>query len=130
MLVVAASCGGRADVRSARAYGLVEVEQRFTESRGVYIEGAYSYVALTTPEGEPVGEERRYPEDGYRTTFRLDAGRYRAESWQRPCSAYCSANTLGPPVDRCSAEFEIEPGEAIRLRIEVRRAEGCDIEVE
>jgi hypothetical protein len=105
----------------------VEIEQYVAAGDVTYVEGSYSYVAVTAADGDDVLERRLPDANPTRTTVRLDPGRYRLESWQRPCDGDCSR--LGPPADRCARDFELRPRTPLLLRIDVRPSRGCDIVV-
>jgi hypothetical protein len=104
----------------------LHVLQVWDETVGLYVEGARSYIAVETRGGRELLElELRQTAEGYEQAVRLDPGDYRLLSWQRPSSG---GGDYDPPTDRCSAPFTLTPDEPIRVRIEVRAAEGCTIE--
>jgi hypothetical protein len=57
--------------------------------------------------------------------IRLDPGRYRLVSWQRPCDGSC--DSLDAPTDRCEQTFALEPNRPAAASIEVRASSGCRI---
>jgi hypothetical protein len=107
----------------------LHVLQVWDESVGLYVEGAASYVRVETAAGDEVLEvELQSTPAGYETRVRLDPGRYKRLSWQRPSSGV--SDLFGPPTDRCDAQFEVLPKTPVEASIEVRAAQGCTITFE
>jgi hypothetical protein len=109
--------GGPVDVR---------VRQVLDPSKGLYIEGSYSYVRVERPDGEEVLKERL---EGERILLRLVPGEYRLISFQRPCDANCGF--LDPPTDRCEGLIMVRrAAEPLNVVVTVSPGEGCTIETE
>jgi hypothetical protein len=101
-------------------------------SKGLYIEGSYSYVRVERPDGEEVlkerlGKERECSESECvsELVLRLDSGEYRLVSFQRPCEGNC--DFLDPATDRCDRLIEVRRGEALNVVVTVHPGEGCTI---
>jgi hypothetical protein len=130
VVVAAMGCGGDDEhtATSADAADL-HVLQVWDKSAGLYVEGARSFVAVESLEGEEVLEvELQATPAGHETTILLDPGRYKLLSWQRPSAG--GGGVYDPPTDRCDAEFEILLKTPVEAAIEVRAAEGCTIAFE
>jgi hypothetical protein len=112
----------------------VRIRQIYDISKGMYVEGAYSYVRVEDLSGKQLverrlGDQRQLDEVTLvsTTTLNLDPGTYRLFSYQRPCSGNCGY--LDPPTDRCSQRITVEPGTPLAVTVSVAPAEGCTIEV-
>ena len=111
----------------------VQVRQLYDISKGVYVEGAYSYVRVDDLDGDTL-VEKKLDDPTQRddrtfvsaTALSLDPGTYRLVSYQRPCDGTCAY--LDPPTDRCSREIVVQPGDNAPVTIRVRPGEGCTIE--
>ena len=134
---VLAGCGGGDDEPAVTSPGTepvatssgtaeLHVLQVWDESVGLYVEGARSFVRVDTAAGDEVVEmELQSTPSGHEATIRLDPGRYRLLSWQRPSSG--ASGVYDAPTDQCDAPFEIKPQTPVEAQIEVRAAEGCTI---
>jgi hypothetical protein len=96
-------------------------------SRGspIPIEGAYSYVRVSRPDGSQVVRRRLTRGRPLATTMPLAPGRYRLQSWQRTCDGNCGY--LDAPSDRCARWFRVERGRRLNARITVTYGSGCRI---
>ena len=89
------------------APGTLDLRQSIDRSRGIYVEGAVSYVRVRGVRGRLVVAKRvRRPR--FRMQRRLAPGLYRVISYQRPCDGNCG--TLDPPTDRCARRVRILSG--------------------
>ena len=131
-----AACGGTetgGPAETQQEAASVRVRQLYDISRGVYVEGAYSYVRVDDLDGDTV-VERKLDDPTRRddrtfvstTTLTLDPGTYRLVSYQRPCEGNCGY--LDPPTDRCAREIVVEAGTPLAVTISLQPGEGCSIE--
>jgi D-alanyl-D-alanine dipeptidase len=109
------------------ARGTLDYRQTFDTSRGMYIEGAFSYVRVSDARGRVV-LERAYQRGRFRLRHPLPAGRYRVRSFQRPCDGNCG--TLDPPMDSCSRRLRVLPRGRTVVRVSVRPGRGCRMRVD
>jgi hypothetical protein len=134
------SCGGTERTDPGAPTGPeaagVHIRQIYDVSKGMYVEGAYSYVRVEDLSGKKLverrlGDQRSIDEVTLvsTTTLNLDPGTYRLLSFQRPCEAICGGDSLDPPTDRCSQRITVEPGSPLAVTVSVAPAEGCTIEV-
>lgn len=110
----------------------VRVRQLYDISKGVYVEGAYSYVRVDDLDGDAL-VEKKLDDSTQRddrtfvsaTALSLEPGTYRLISYQRPCSGNCSY--LDPPTDRCAREIVVEAGAPLDVTISLQPGAGCTI---
>jgi hypothetical protein len=135
--IVVAACGGTETVRPADTQPpgsvTVRVEQLYDMSKGMYVEGAFSYVRIEDANGNELVEKRLDDSEQAddlvptsTTTLGLDPGTYRLVSYQRPCDGNCGY--LDPPTDKCSREIVVDSGGPMTVTIRVQPGEGCTIE--
>ncbi len=106
------------------APGTLDLRQSFDHSRGVYVEGAVSYVRVRGVRGKLVVAKRsRRP--AFRMLRHLAPGRYRVISYQRPCDGNCGM--LDPPTDRCAGRVRILSGGLTKVAVRVRPGRRCTI---
>jgi hypothetical protein len=134
------ACGGTETTDPGATMGPeadgVRIRQIYDISKGMYVEGAYSYVRVEDLSGKQLvegrlGDERQLDEVTLVSTItlNLDPGTYRLLSYQRPCELNCGGGYLDPPTDRCSQRITVEPGSPLAVTVSVAPAEGCTIEV-
>jgi hypothetical protein len=131
--LVAPACGDSSEPAGEGSGPVdVRIQQVLDFSKGLYIEGSYSYVRVERPDGEEVlrerlGEERECSESECvsKLVLRLDPGEYRLVSFQRPCEGNC--DLLDPATDSCDRLIEVRPGEALNVVVTVHPGEGCTI---
>jgi len=123
--VFASGCGGTSSVEATdpAASDLV-VERTFVEGVA-YAEGAISYVRVETADSETIAEETLPDANPAEVTLRLDPGRYRLRSWQRPCDGNCEQ--LDPPTDECDKAFTMRPNQRLRATVNIRPSLACEI---
>lgn len=119
------ACGGAETVPHSNKGGAsLRVVHVVDPSGGLYVEGSIWHLRIVDSaedevlDGNPKGD---------RASLELERGRYRLESYERPCDGTCSH--LDPPVDACSRELTAERGKTVAIRITVRPAKGCTIAV-
>jgi hypothetical protein len=130
LLVVASGCGGDEGYTATSPDAAdLRVTLIWDESGGLYAEGARSFVAVESRDGDRLLETELQPTArGHEAAIRLDPGEYRVVSWQRPCDGSC--DTLDPPTDRCVETFVLRGETSVSARIDVRAGEGCTIAFE
>lgn len=104
------------------APGTLDMRQSLDRSRGLYTEGAVSYVRVLSTRGRVV-VARRVRRPRFRMKRELVPGHYRVISYQRPCDGNCQR--LDPPTDRCARAIEILSRGLTEVRIRVRPGHGC-----
>jgi D-alanyl-D-alanine dipeptidase len=104
------------------APGTLDLRQSLDRSRGLYVEGAVSYVRVRSTRGRLV-VSRRVRKPRFRMKRRLLPGHYRVISYQRPCDGNCAL--LDPPTDRCARPVRILSGGLTEVAIRVRPGRGC-----
>ena len=87
--------------------GTLDLRQSFDHSRGLYVEGSFSYVRVRGVRGK-LAVARRSSRPRFRMLRRLAPGRYTVINYQRPCDGNCG--TLDPPTDRCARRVRILSG--------------------
>ena len=97
----AGGAGPTADA-AANARGRIVFTARFDASAGPYAEGSVPFVAVRKAGGALV-EERRVSSG--RTVISLPRGRYRLDSYWRPCDGPCGPDDV--PLDRCAKRLSI-----------------------
>ena len=102
--------------------GTLDLRQVLDHSRGVYVEGAVSYVRVRGIRGKLV-VAKRVNRPLFRMQRRLASGRYRVISYQRPCDGNCE--TLDPPTDRCARRVRILSAGLTEVGIRVRPGRRC-----
>jgi D-alanyl-D-alanine dipeptidase len=110
------------------ARGTLDYRQVLDTSRGVYVEGSFSYVAVTDARGRVVLEREYRLTARFRLRHKLPEGRYRVTSFQRPCDGNCSE--LGPPTDSCTRRFRVLPRGRTLVRATVRPGRACRMAIE
>ena len=100
--------------------GVLEANQRFDFSGGVYTEGSLSYLRVRH-RGRLIRQRSRAGALGLR--LRLRPGLYRVTSFQRPCQGNC--DLLDPPRERCSRRVRVWAGETSSARVVTRPFRGC-----
>jgi hypothetical protein len=55
--------------------------------------------------------------------LQLAPGHYFVTSYQRPCDLTCEITY--PPVDRCTSQVEVAPGDDVVFTVEVASGDGC-----
>jgi hypothetical protein len=131
--LVAPACGDESEPAGGASGPVdVRIEQVVDFSKGLYIEGSYSYIRVERPDGEEVlkerlgnGRECSESECVSEIVLRLVPGEYRFVSFQRPCDGNCGF--LDPPTDRCDHLVEVRAGDAQNVVATVRPGEGCTI---
>jgi D-alanyl-D-alanine dipeptidase len=113
---------------AAASGATLDYRQVLDASRGVYVEGSFSYVSVTGAGGQPVLERQDPLTARFRLSHKLAAGRYRVTSYQRPCSGTCAR--LDPPTDSCTRRFRLLPRGRTLVRATVRPGRGCRIAIE
>jgi zinc D-Ala-D-Ala dipeptidase len=102
--------------------GTLDLRQSFDHSRGVYVEGAVSYVRVRGVRGKLVVAKRsRRPR--FRMQRRLAPGPYMVINYQRPCAGTC--RVLDPPTDRCARRVRILSGGLTEVAVRVRPSRRC-----
>jgi zinc D-Ala-D-Ala dipeptidase len=104
------------------APGTLDLRQSLDSSRGVFVEGAVSYVRVRTTRGRMV-ISRRVQKPRFRMKRRLLPGRYRVISYQRPCHGNCGA--LDPPTGRCARPVHIFSRGLTEVAVRVRPGRRC-----
>ncbi len=104
------------------APGTLDLRQSFNSSRGLYTEGAVSYVRVRGIRGKLI-LAKRVNRTRFRMRRRLASGRYRVISYQRPCDGNCGF--LDPPTDRCARQMRILSGGLTEVSVRVRPGRGC-----
>jgi D-alanyl-D-alanine dipeptidase len=104
------------------APGTLDLRQSLDRSRGLYVEGAVSFVRVRSTRGWVV-VARRVRKPRFHMTRRLAPGRYRVISYQRPCDGNC--RLLDPPTDRCARPVRILSGGLTEVGVSVRPGRGC-----
>ena len=104
------------------APGTLDLRQSFDHSRGLYVEGSFSYVRVRGVRGKlVVGKRSSRPR--FRMRRRLAPGRYTVIDYQRPCDGNCG--TLDPPTDRCARRVRILSGGLTEVAVRVRPGRRC-----
>jgi hypothetical protein len=93
-------------------------------AKPVYVEGSVWHLQVVDSDGTAV-IDRKLLDDSI--SLRLERGRYRLESEELPCDGNC--NHLDSPMDRCSTELAVEPGEQLAATVTLRPTRGCTIAV-
>jgi zinc D-Ala-D-Ala dipeptidase len=104
------------------APGTLDLRQSLDRSRGLYVEGAVSYVRVRSTRGRLV-VARRVHKPRFRMKRPLAPGHYRVISYQRPCDGNC--RLLDPPTDRCARPVQILSGGLTEVGVRVRPGRGC-----
>jgi hypothetical protein len=104
------------------APGTLDLRQSLDRSRGLYVEGAVSYVRVRSTRGRLV-VARRVHKPRFRMKRRLAPGRYRVISYQRPCDGNCGR--LDPPSDRCARPVRILSRGLTEVGVRVRPGRRC-----
>jgi zinc D-Ala-D-Ala dipeptidase len=104
------------------APGTLDLRQSLDRSRGLYVEGAVSYVRVLSTRGRVV-VARRVRRPRFRMKRKLLPGRYRVISYQRPCDGNCQR--LDPPTDRCARAVRILSAGLTEVGVRVRPGRGC-----
>jgi D-alanyl-D-alanine dipeptidase len=104
------------------APGTLDLRQSLDHSRGLYVEGAVSYVRVRSTRGRVV-VARRVRKPRFRMKRRLAPGRYRVISYQRPCDGNCGQ--LDPPTDRCARPVRILSGGLTEVGVRVHPGRRC-----
>ena len=104
------------------APGTLDLRQSFDHSRGLYVEGSFSYVRVRGVRGKLV-VARRSRRPRFRMQRRLAPGRYTVINYQRPCDGNCG--TLDPPTDRCARRVRILSGGLTEVALRVRPGRRC-----
>jgi zinc D-Ala-D-Ala dipeptidase len=99
--------------------------QQSTARRPLYVEGAVSFVRVRDAAGETVVGRRVRHRPRFRMVRRLQPGRYKVVSYQRPCDGNCSL--LDPPTDRCARRIRILSGGLTAVSVRVHPGRGCRI---
>jgi zinc D-Ala-D-Ala dipeptidase len=99
--------------------------QQSSARRPLYIEGAVSFVRVRDAAGDTVVRRRVRHRPRFRMVRRLQPGRYKVVSYQRPCDGNCSL--LDPPTDRCARRIRILSGGLTAVKVRVRPGRGCRI---
>ena len=124
LALVLSACGA-SDVGS-RSGGNAQLTVRHTLDPNVpriYIEGSVWHLRVLDSEGVAVLDRKLMNENA---AVALEPARYRLESEEFPCSGNCGL--LGPGTDRCSKEFEAEPGAKLQAVVTLRPTQGCLIQ--
>jgi len=100
----------------------LQVEHVLDSSAGVYAEGSIWHLRVVSSGGDAV-LDRDLKDD--RVSLQIPAGRYRLESYERPCDGNCGY--LDPPTDNCSGSVTAEAGATVKVRVTLKPAQGCTI---
>src|SRR3954451_2877817 len=119
-VTVVAGCGGSG---LPQGHADLRVHQLLRGSTR-YIEGSISYVKLSASDGSST--EHRLDNRGRAEFGELAPGRYRIDSWQRPCNGNCG--TLAGASDRCSRGVSVQAEAQLVATIILRPSHGCRIE--
>jgi hypothetical protein len=88
----------------------------------MYVEGSIWHLRVVGSAGDAV-LDRDLKND--RVSLKIPAGRYRLESYERPCDGNCGY--LDPPTDNCSGIVTAEAGATVTVRVTLKPAKGCTI---
>jgi zinc D-Ala-D-Ala dipeptidase len=102
--------------------GTLDLRQSFDHSRGVYVEGSFSYVRVRGVRGKLV-VAKRSSRPRFRMQRRLAPGTYIVSNYQRPCDGNCG--TLDPPTDRCARRVRVLSGGLTEVALRVRPGRRC-----
>jgi outer membrane protein assembly factor BamB len=90
-----------------------------------YVEGGLTGIRVSSIAGAVV--VRREHRQGSRASelavVAVAAGRYRVQTWERPCEGTCAR--VDPPIDRCSLDVAVRAGATTEVRVRVIPGSGC-----
>ena len=90
-----------------------------------YVEGAFTGVRIENEAGDQLlrRERQGLALAGELATEAVRPGRYRVETWERPCSGSC--DQLDAPTDRCTIDVTVAADATTDVRVRVAPGLGC-----
>jgi hypothetical protein len=117
------ACGSAATKPSSDGVDAsLQVKHVLDSSAGVYTEGSIWHLRVVGSAVDAV-LDRDLKTD--RVSLQLPAGRYRLESYERPCDGNCGY--LDPPMDNCSGSVTAEAGATVNVHVTLKPGQGCTI---
>jgi hypothetical protein len=100
----------------------LQVQHVLDPSAGVYVEGSIWHLRVVSSTGDGVLDTDLKNDH---VSLQIAPGRYRLESYERPCDGNCGL--LDPPTDACTGSVTAKAGAMVTVRVTLKPARGCTI---